>query len=82
MTRKEHGIMKKAMEILKKEFVKRAPADGIGKGMVTIQTFGTFTVRRAASRKARNPATGEIVIIPDRTVVRFAMSKALLDALN
>jgi nucleoid DNA-binding protein len=36
-----------------------------------IRGFGTFRFMVMPERKARNPKTGETVIVPERTVLRF-----------
>jgi nucleoid DNA-binding protein len=50
--------------------------DGIIDVLVTekrmeFRNFGVFEVRRRKARKARNPRTGEEVMIPERNVVTF-----------
>ncbi|MCS7184569.1 MAG: integration host factor subunit beta [bacterium] len=42
---------------------------------VSIHSFGSFVPVIAKARKARNPKTGSIVIIPDKRKVRFKQSK-------
>lgn len=49
---------------------------------VTIVGFGTFTVRKRASRTGRNPRTGETIKIKASRVPGFKAGKALKDALN
>jgi DNA-binding protein HU-beta len=44
---------------------------------VTIRNFGTFTVVKRASRKGRNPRTGEVIEIPSVNAVRFLPGKPL-----
>jgi len=38
---------------------------------VELRNFGVFAVRRRAPRKARNPRTGEKVVVPEKCVVTF-----------
>ncbi len=50
--------------------------DGIIDVLVTerrmeFRNFGVFEVRRRKARKARNPRTGEEVMVPERNVVTF-----------
>ena len=42
----------------------------------TFPGFGTFSVRRRAARKGRNPRTNEIIHIPARNTVVFTPSKS------
>lgn len=44
---------------------------------VHIAGFGRLVVKRQASRKARNPKTGEAVQVPERNVVLFRPSQVL-----
>ena len=59
--------------------------DGITKALkkgeeVRITGFGTFTVKKRAAGKGRNPATGEAIKIPAKTVVKARIAKQLKDA--
>ena len=49
---------------------------------VEIRGFGTFTVKKRNAREARNPATNEIVILKDRYVPSFKVSKILKSKVN
>ena len=40
-------------------------------GRVEIRNFGVFEVRWRKARKARNPRTGEKVMVPERCTVTF-----------
>ena len=44
-------------------------------GKLTIQEFGTFSMKDKAARVARNPMTGESVNVPAKTVFTFKASK-------
>ena len=43
----------------------------VSEGRIVLRNFGVFEVKRRASRKARNPRTGEKVIAPAKNVVTF-----------
>jgi nucleoid DNA-binding protein len=43
----------------------------ITEGRIELRNFGVFEVRRRKPRQARNPRTGERVIVPARLVVTF-----------
>ena len=44
--------------------------------------FGTFSPREQNERVARNPRTGEPVLIQPRTTVKFKPGKYLLETIN
>ena len=43
----------------------------VEEGRVELRNFGVFEVKRRAPRKARNPKTGEKILVPERRVVTF-----------
>ena len=47
---------------------------------VQIVGFGTFAVKNRKARMGRNPATGEPIKIPPKTVVKARIVKQLKDA--
>lgn len=47
---------------------------------LAITDLGKFSVSQRESRTGRNPATGEAMQIPAKTVPHFAAAKALKDA--
>ena len=47
---------------------------------VTIADLGKFSVKERAARTGRNPATGEAMDIPAKTVPHFSAAKALKEA--
>lgn len=49
---------------------------------VKIAGFGTFRVKMAKARTARNPRTGETVQVPASKKPRFSAGKALKDAVK
>lgn len=48
-------------------------------GEVPLKGLGKFKVQRRKARMGRNPATGEAIHIPAKTVVKFTVAKALKD---
>ena len=44
---------------------------------VKLQGFGSFQVRQRATRRARNPLTGEVLTVSERRVAFFAPSEKL-----
>ena len=49
---------------------------------VALPGFGTFTVRKRAARKGRNPATGQEITINAAMVVGFKAGKGLKEAVR
>jgi DNA-binding protein HU-beta len=49
---------------------------------VSIAGFGIFEAKMRAKREARNPRTGETVIVPAMRVPKFRAAKALKDAVK
>lgn len=48
----------------------------------SITNFGTFTRIKRPARYARNPQTGERVLVPERYVIKFVPSARLTDFAN
>lgn len=46
-------------------------------GRIELRNFGVFSVKVRAARKARNPRTGESVMIGERKVVKFKPGKVM-----
>src|ERR1019366_3230988 len=79
MTKKElaHVIAEETglTQILVKEIIQRL-FDGIiatleKEGRIELRNFGVFEVKKRRPRKARNPRTGERVMVPAKKVVTF-----------
>lgn len=51
-------------------------------GRLLISGFGVFQVSAKGARPARNPGTGEVVMLPPYRAVTFSISRKLRDALN
>jgi DNA-binding protein HU-beta len=52
------------------------------KGEVQLVGFGKFSTVDRKERKGRNPQTGEALMIPAKTVVKFKPGKNLADTVN
>lgn len=48
---------------------------------VEIRGFGSFSVRTRKARQTKNPKTGNVMDIPPRKTLHFAMSKSLKESL-
>lgn len=58
-------------------------ADGLAAGQrIEIRDFGSFAVRTHPARTARNPKTGEQVLISSRRTVHFKPGKELKERAN
>ena len=73
ITKKQAGV---AVEALAETAYKEA------KRGFTIPGIGKLVVVKRKARMGRNPATGEAIKIPAKTVVRFRVSKACKDAVT
>ncbi len=50
-------------------------------GEFTLPGLGKLVKKQRAARQGRNPATGETIQIPAKTVVKFRVAKAAKDAI-
>lgn len=90
MTKKEivRSISEKlGMTQLKTRDIVQNVLDGIvetlvSEGRIELRNFGVFEVRKRAARKARNPRTGDEVLVKEKSVVVFKVGKALEQALQ
>ena len=58
--------------------------DGITEALVTegrieLRNFGVFEVKKRKARKARNPRTGESVMVPEKMVVAFKQGREVAE---
>ena len=51
-------------------------------GEVPLAGLGKFKVNKRNARTGRNPATGETIQIPAKTVVKFTVAKALKELIK
>ena len=49
----------------------------VAEGRVELRNFGVFEVRRRKPRNARNPRTGEKVMVPERCTVVFKPGRVM-----
>ena len=43
----------------------------VAEGRIELRNFGVFEVKKSKAREARNPRTGEAVMVPARNRIRF-----------
>lgn len=51
----------------------------VTEGRLELRNFGVFEVRDRKARKARNPKTGEEVMLPERKVAHFKPGLAMME---
>ncbi|MBR3517901.1 MAG: HU family DNA-binding protein [Lachnospiraceae bacterium] len=79
---KDTGVEKKAVDAVLRSFIDNTEK-AVKKGdTVTIVGFGTFSLKKRAARKGRNPQTGETVKIAAKKVPAFKAGKAFKDVVN
>ena len=58
-------------------------ADCLGfEGEVNLHKFGRFSQKTRPARKGRNPKTGEEILIPEKTTIKFTPAKALREKVS
>ncbi len=76
------GVSKKEAEEIYKGFVEVLYHEiKSGAGEVMLPELGKFAKKHRKARMGRNPATGEEIKIPAKTVLKFTVNKAAKDAL-
>lgn len=74
------GMSKKDVTTFMDAFAELAYKEVKGNGEFTIPGLGKMVKKHRAAREGRNPATGESIHIPAKTVVKFRVAKAAKDA--
>jgi DNA-binding protein HU-beta len=75
----ETGKDKKDAKTFIEGFTKIVENEMKKEGEVPLAGLGKFKVSKRQARTGRNPATGETIQIPAKTVVKFTVAKALKD---
>lgn len=70
---------RQAVEIID-EFANLAYSEAKKKGEFTVPGIGKLVKQQRKARTGRNPATGEAIKIPAKTVMKFRVAKAAKDA--
>jgi DNA-binding protein HU-beta len=78
----ETGADKKAAKEFLDGFTRIVESEMKKEGEVPLAGLGKFRVSKRAARTGRNPATGEAIQIPAKTVVKFAVAKSLKDLIK
>jgi len=74
------SLSKKDIEGLMDELAKLAYTEVKKGGEFVLPGFGKLVKMNRKARMGRNPATGESIKIPAKTVVKFRLAKAAKDA--
>ncbi|GBF51897.1 DNA-binding protein, IHF-related [Leptospira ryugenii] len=75
------GMTKKNVAAFLDAYVELAYKETKKNGVFVIPGLGKLVKRNRPKRKGRNPATGESIVIPAKTVVKFTLSKSAKDAI-
>lgn len=74
------GMSKKDVTSFMDTFAELAYSEVKNNGEFVIPGIGKLVKKNRAARDGRNPATGETIRIPAKTVVKFRVAKAAKDA--
>jgi DNA-binding protein HU-beta len=74
-------ISKKDVNLFLETFVELAYKETKKNGAFIIPGVGKLVLKRTKKRKGRNPATGQEIEIPAKTVVKFSLFKACKEAI-
>lgn len=75
MEKKQSKVFLEALTGLIEKHIKKG-------GEIPLKGLGKFRVVKRKARMGRNPATGEPIKIPAKTVVKFTVAKALKDLIK
>ncbi|MCB1145284.1 MAG: HU family DNA-binding protein [Leptospiraceae bacterium] len=75
------GIAKKEVINFLDSLAQIAYKEAQKKGRFTLPGFGILKLVKRDARMARNPATGESVKVPAKTVVKFTLAKVAKDSI-
>jgi DNA-binding protein HU-beta len=75
------GVSKKDVAGLMEAMVALAYSEVKSSGEFTVHGLGKLIKKNRAARMGRNPATGETIKIPAKTVVKFRVAKAAKEAI-
>jgi DNA-binding protein HU-beta len=76
----KNDLTKRAASQILDDLADLAHKEAKKKGEFTLPGLGKLVLSRRKARKGRNPATGELIKIPAKRVVKFRVAKACKDA--
>lgn len=77
----QSGLTKKAVSDFLDMLCQLAYTQTKKEGEFTLPGLGKLIKKKRDARQGRNPATGEAITIPAKTVVKFRLSKQAKDAI-
>jgi len=78
---KKFEISKKVSATVLEEMAALAISETKKNGVFVLPGIGKLVISKRKARKGRNPATGEEIKIPAKTVVKMRVAKACKDAI-
>lgn len=75
------GLSKKEVVAMWELLVETIYAETKSAGVCTLPGIGKMVLQNRAARQGRNPATGETIQIPAKTVLKFRVAKQAKDAI-
>ncbi len=75
-----HELSKKKMADILEDYCNLAVSETKKVGSVVLPGFGKMVLSKRKARVGRNPATGEEIKIPAKTVVKMRVAKAFKEA--
>lgn len=76
----KNGLTKRAASQILDDLATLAYKEAKKAGEFTLPGLGKLVLARRKARKGRNPATGELIKIPAKKVVKFRVAKACKDS--
>ena len=76
------GNTVKDVKVVVEQFLEEVKNCLVENKHLEIRSFGTFKVKNHKARKARNPKTGQEVVVPARKKAGFKVSRELNKMLN
>lgn len=76
-----NGLTKKQVSAFLESLVELSYKETKKNGAFVLPGLGKLVLKKRPKRKGRNPATGEAIQIPAKTVVKFMLSKPCKDAI-
>ena len=79
---KSTGLARSDIKVVVEQFLDLVGEKLIDGNTIEIRGFGTFACKPRKARPARNPRTGETVLIEERLVPTFKFSNDIKDKIN
>lgn len=76
------GLKKSLIKEFFNSLANLASAEVKKKGEFSVPGFGKLVKSTSKERKGRNPATGDTIIIPAKTTVKFRLGKSMKESVS